>query len=159
MVDHVWPYIHDIQPVRTGLRGGDREPARKTPSRVPFPRRRRCWSASPPVALGHWRCSGPRPLARGGFFVLCYVVFSVFFGMVRRWLYPDVRIRSSPPYPRSGVVSCIDGGRVESCVRPISWDPVGFRVRLCGFRSVFSDLRLSSLATRLLLWCAGPLEP
>jgi hypothetical protein len=35
---------------------------------------------------------------------------------------------------------------VESCARWISWDPVGFRVRWCGFKSVSSDLRLSSLS-------------
>ena len=35
---------------------------------------------------------------------------------------------------------------MESFVRRISWDPVCFRVRWCVFRSVSSDLRLSSLA-------------
>jgi hypothetical protein len=33
---------------------------------------------------------------------------------------------------------------VESCVRRISWDLVGLRDRLCGLRSVSSDLRFSS---------------
>jgi hypothetical protein len=39
----------------------------------------------------------------------------------------------------------VSGGRVESCVSRISWDPVGLRVRLCGFRSVCFDLQLSLL--------------
>jgi hypothetical protein len=48
---------------------------------------------------------------------------------------------------------------VELRVRWISWDPVGFRVRCCGFRYVFSDLRLLSLAivAALVRWSFGGL--
>jgi hypothetical protein len=48
-----------------------------------------------------------------------YFLFSVFpmplFGMVKWGRHPEVRIRSSPPYPRSGGASSA-GGFVESCV-------------------------------------------
>jgi hypothetical protein len=79
--------------------------------------------------------------------------------MVRRRLLPEVRIRSSPSYPRSGGASSVGGGRVELCVRRISRDLVVSRVRLCGFRSVSSDLRLSSLAmvAALVRWSFGAL--
>jgi hypothetical protein len=90
--------------------------------------------------------------------------FRLFFGvffikMVKRRLHFEVRIRSSPPYPRSGGASCAGGGRVESCARRISWDPVGFRVRWCDFKSVSSDLRFSSLAmvAALVRWSFGAL--
>jgi hypothetical protein len=46
---------------------------------------------------------------------------------------------------RSGGAPSASGGCVESCVRQISWDLVGFRDHLCGFSSVSFDLRLSSL--------------
>ena len=77
--------------------------------------------------------------------------------MVRRRLHLDVRIRSSPLYPRSGGASSIGRGRVESCARRISRDLIGFRVRWCGFRSVSSDLKLSSWATvtALVRWSFG----
>jgi hypothetical protein len=42
--------------------------------------------------------------------------------------------------------SSAGGGCVESCTRQIYWDPIGFRIRWCGFRLVSFDLRLSSLA-------------
>jgi hypothetical protein len=46
-----------------------------------------------------------------------------------------------------------------SCVFCGSSDPIVFRVRLCGFRSVFSDLQLSSLAIVdvVLRWSFGVL--
>jgi hypothetical protein len=80
--------------------------------------------------------------------------FCIFFGMVRRRRYLEVRISSSPPYPRSDGASSTGGGRVESCVRQISWDLVGFRDRLCVFGSVSSDERFSSSAmvATLVLW-------
>jgi hypothetical protein len=65
--------------------------------------------------------------------------------MVRRRLHPEVRIRSSPPYPRSGGVSSVLAEGVESCAWQISRDPVGFHVCWLGFMSVSSDLWLSSL--------------
>jgi hypothetical protein len=48
---------------------------------------------------------------------------------------------------------------VESCARRISRDPIGFRVRWCGFRSISSDLKLSSWATvtALVRWSFGTL--
>jgi hypothetical protein len=49
---------------------------------------------------------------------------SVFFGMGRRRLRPQGRIRPSPPYPCSGDASSAGGERVKSCVRRFSWDPV-----------------------------------
>jgi hypothetical protein len=84
---------------------------------------------------------------------------SVFFGMVRRRLLPKVRIRFSPSYPRSGGASSIGGGHKELCVWRISRDPIVFRVGLCGFRPVSSDLRFSSLAVvaALVRWFFGAL--
>ena len=72
--------------------------------------------------------------------------FRVFVRVVRRRRHPGVRIMYSPPYPRSGGASSTNGGRVELCVRRISWDLFGFCVRECGCRSVSFDLRFSSLA-------------
>jgi hypothetical protein len=79
--------------------------------------------------------------------------------MVKRRLHLEVRIRSSPLYPGSGGASRADGGRVESCAQRISRDPIGFRIHLCGFRSVSFDLRLSSLAlvAALVRWSFGAL--
>jgi hypothetical protein len=65
--------------------------------------------------------------------------------MVTRRQHLEVRIRSSRPMTRSGGAPSASGGCVESCVRQISWDLVGFRDHLCGFSSVSFDLRLSSL--------------
>jgi hypothetical protein len=98
------------------------------------------------------------PCRREGFRSLFRLFFVVFFGMVRQQLH-QVRIKSSPPYPRSGGSSSTSAGRVESCIRRISWDLVGFRVRLCGFRSFSSDQRLSSLAmvAALVCWSFGAL--
>jgi hypothetical protein len=91
-------------------------------------------------------------------------LFRLFFGvffvkMVKRRLHLEVRIRSSPPYPRSGGASRAEGGRVELCARWISRNPVGFRVHWCSFRSVSSDIRLSSLAmvATLVHWSFGVL--
>jgi hypothetical protein len=86
--------------------------------------------------------------------------FGVFFAeMVKRQLHLEVRIRSSPSYPCFGGAYRASGGRVKSCARRISRDPVGFRVRWCGFRSVSSNLRLSSLAmvAALVRWFFGAL--
>jgi hypothetical protein len=49
---------------------------------------------------------------------------------------------------------------VESCARRISRDLVGFRVHWYDFRSVSSDLRLSSLAmvAALVRWSFGALS-
>jgi hypothetical protein len=55
------------------------------------------------------------PLA-GGFPFLVLGFLYAFFGMVRQRRDPEVRIRSSPPYPRSGGVSSTGGRRMESCV-------------------------------------------
>jgi hypothetical protein len=79
--------------------------------------------------------------------------------ILRRRLYPKIKIRSSPPYPRSGGASSVVRACVESCARRISWDPIGFHVPLCGLRSVSSDLRLSSLAmvAALVRWSFGAL--
>jgi hypothetical protein len=83
---------------------------------------------------------------REGFRSLFRLYFSVFFvEMMKWWLHLKVKIRFFPPYPRFAGASRAGGGRVESCARWISRDPVGFRVRLCGFRTA-SDPRLSSLA-------------
>jgi hypothetical protein len=79
--------------------------------------------------------------------------------ILKRRLHLEVRIRSSPPYPCSGGASHAGGGRVELCARRISRDPIGFRVRWCGFRSVSFNLRLSSLAivADLVRWFFGAL--
>jgi hypothetical protein len=42
-------------------------------------------------------------------------------------------------YPHSGGASSAGGGHVESCARQISWDPIGFCVRLCRFMLVSFD--------------------
>jgi hypothetical protein len=94
-------------------------------------------------------------LSPTGGFSSFFRFFGVFFGMMRRRLHLKVKIRSSPFYPCSGGASSIDGGL---CSRRISWDSFGFRVRWCGFKSVSSNLRLSSLATvvALVRWFLRP---
>jgi hypothetical protein len=93
----------------------------------------------------------------GGFPFSVLGFFCVFFKMVRWQRYLEVKIRSFPPYPRFGGASSTGGGCVESSVRRISWDLVGFRDRLCVFASVSS---YGSHHRRwLLLWCAGLLGP
>ena len=106
------------------------------------------------MALGSSRRGGPRHLAGGRVSVLFRLFFSIFFGMMRRWLHHDDRIRSSRPYPRSSGASSASGVRVEFYVRWISWDPVRLRIRLCGYKFGSSDLQFSSLAlvTALLRW-------
>jgi hypothetical protein len=64
---------------------------------------------------------------------------------MERKLHPKARKRSYLPYSRSGDASSANRGRLESCARRISQDLVGFRIRWCGFMSVPSKLRLSSL--------------
>jgi hypothetical protein len=95
----------------------------------------------------------------GGFPFPILGFFYVFFGIVRRRRHLEVRISYSLPYPRSGGASSTGGGRVESCVRQISWDLVGFRDRLCVFGSISSDLRFSSSAMvdALVCWSVGAL--
>jgi hypothetical protein len=48
---------------------------------------------------------------------------------------------------------------MESCVRQISWDPIGFHVLWCGFRSFSFNLWLSSLAmvVAMVRWSFGAL--
>jgi hypothetical protein len=79
--------------------------------------------------------------------------------MVRRRRHPEVRIRTSSPYPRSGGAPSASGRRVESCVRRIFSDLFGFGIHWCGFMSVSFDLRLSSLAmvAALVRWSFGAL--
>jgi hypothetical protein len=131
------------------------------PSRVPFSS-----SATPLVrsissglrALEVWRTTASHWWK--GFRSLFSLFFGVFFiKMVKRRLHLEVRIRSFPSYPRSGGASRTGEGRVESCAQRISRDPVGFCIRWCGFRSVSSDLRLSSLAmvAALVRWSFGAL--
>ncbi|KAM0826378.1 hypothetical protein ACQ4PT_068918 [Festuca glaucescens] len=63
------------------------------------------------------------PLQVGSFHSEFSLFFGVFFGMARRRQHPEVRIRSSLPYPRSGGASRAGGGHVESGAEP------GFRYR------------------------------
>jgi hypothetical protein len=80
----------------------------------------------------------------GGFPFHVLGFFDVFFGMARRRRHPEVRIRSFPPYPRFGGASSTNEGRVESCVRRISWDLVGFRDRFVWFKvSLFRSMVLN----------------
>jgi hypothetical protein len=65
-------------------------------------------------------------------FMLC--CFQCLLRDVSRRLHLKVGIRSSPPYSLSGDASCISGGRVESCARLISCDPIGFCVPSLGDR-------------------------
>jgi hypothetical protein len=118
--------------------------------------------AGPPVIDGLSGLGGtadPGLSPAGGFLFPVLGFFCVFFGMVIRWRHPKVRIRSSPPYSCSGGASSSGRGRMESCVRRISWDLVGFRDCLCGFRSVSFDLRFSSSAmvAALVRWSFGAL--
>jgi hypothetical protein len=62
------------------------------------------------MAFRLWRCGGPQPLAGERVPTFWFMIFCVFFGMVRRWRYPKIRIRSSPPYHFSGGVSSASGG-------------------------------------------------
>jgi hypothetical protein len=86
-------------------------------------------------------------------------VFCVFFWMVRRQRHPKVSIRSSLPYPCSGGTPSASGGCVESCVLRIFSYLFGLGNRWCGFRSVSSDLWLSSFAmiAALVRWFFGAL--
>ena len=105
-------------------------------------------AADPPAFDGPCGLGGAEdaaPLSGEGFRLFCLDCCSVFFKMVRRRRHRKIKIKFSLFYPRSGGVPSADGGRVELCVRPIYWDPVRFRVRLCGYRPVSSDLCLSSL--------------
>jgi hypothetical protein len=69
----------------------------------------------------------------GGFSFLVLGVFRVFFWVVRRRQYPEVRIRSSLAYPCFGGAPSASRGHVESCVWLIFSDLFGFCYRLCGF--------------------------
>jgi hypothetical protein len=91
---------------------------------------------------------GPSPA--GGF------PFFFFFGMMRSWLHPDGRIRSSSSYPSAGGAPSTGRGHIEFLssgapkIRSISY-------RQCGYMFCFSDLRFSSLAIvdALLCWSFG----
>jgi hypothetical protein len=76
--------------------------------------------------------------------------------ILKRRLHFEVRIRSSPPYPCSDGASHAGGGRVELCARRISRDPIGFRVRWCGFRCLFQSTVIiigdSCWSSALVLW-------
>jgi hypothetical protein len=102
-----------------------------------------------PWALEVWRTMA---LVSGRDFALCLCFFSnIFFEMVKLRLYFKIRIRSFLLYPHSSNAFSADGGRVESCVRQISWVPISFHVHWCGFWSLSSDLWLSSLAMVIVL--------
>jgi hypothetical protein len=98
-------------------------------------------------------CGGPRPLAGGGFQSLFRLFLSIFFGMMRRRLHLEGRIRSSPPYPCPIGASRASRGRVESSVQRISWNIVGFCICFCDFRLVSFDLWLSLLVMVVALVC------
>jgi hypothetical protein len=90
-------------------------------------------------ALEVWRTTAPSRWT-GCRYIFFQVAFSVCFCMVKR-LRPEVRIRSSPPYPCSGGAPSAGRGHVESCAQRISWDPIGFRV-LLWFQVVLFNLGL-----------------
>jgi hypothetical protein len=104
-------------------------------------------------ALEVWRTTAPR---WRGVFVFFSLFCSVLFEMVKRWLHPEVRIRFSSSYPRSGCASSAGGGRVESCVESSS----GIR-SVIVFDGVVTCQSLPIYVYHhqrgLLLWCAGPL--
>jgi hypothetical protein len=79
-------------------------------------------------ALEVWQNTTPH--WREGSLFLFSLYFSVLFGIVKQWLHPKVRIRSSTSYPRFGCASSTGGERVEWW---IFWDLVSF---LC-FRASF----------------------
>jgi hypothetical protein len=68
------------------------------------------------LGLGGIADRGPQPLVGGRVPVSYFRVLCVFFWMVRRRRHLEGRIRSSPPYPRSGGAPTASGGRVELCV-------------------------------------------
>jgi hypothetical protein len=78
--------------------------------------------------------------------VLCLGCFTVFHGdgemMATSWSQNKV-LRS---FPCSGGALSTNGGRVKLCVLRVFWNPFRFHVCWYGFRSRFSDLRVSSLA-------------
>jgi hypothetical protein len=53
--------------------------------------------------------------------------------------------------------SSAGGGCVESCTRQIYWDPIGFRIRWCGFKFGSFDLQFSPLAmvVAMVSWSFG----
>jgi hypothetical protein len=110
--------------------GEERGGIDKTHLRFRISRPRHRWSTPPPVALGSWRCGGPWTLAGGEFFFFFRLFFGV-FEMLRRRLHPEIRIRFSLSYPRSGRVPSIGRGRLESCAWLICWDPDDFHI--CSF--------------------------
>jgi hypothetical protein len=88
------------------------------------------------VALGHWRYGGLWPLAGGKVSVFRLVCFRCLFRDGEGAVLPEVGIRLFPFYPR------FDGASSAGPAR----DSAVFRVRLCGFRPISSDLWLSILA-------------
>jgi hypothetical protein len=79
--------------------------------------------AGPPASdglLGLGGTADPGLLPAGGFMFPVLGFFYVFFRMVRRQRYIEVRIRSFLPYPRSDGASSTGEGRVESCLRRMS---------------------------------------
>jgi hypothetical protein len=109
---------------------------------VPFARA----SAGSPIS-DDLTCLGgtadPGLSSMGEFPFLVLGISPILFGMVRRRRHPEVVTRFSQSYPCSGGAPSAVRGRVESCGRRISWDPIGFRDRWC--MSVSSNIRLSSL--------------
>ena len=75
------------------------------------------------------------------FTLLSFVRFCVLREARRRRLSAN-EIGFSPPCPRSDGVSSIVGGRLEVCLRRISWDPVGVCLRWIRLDPVFARLRL-----------------
>jgi hypothetical protein len=79
--------------------------------------------AGPPASdglLGLGGTADPGLSPAGGFPFPVLGFFFVFFRMVRRQRYIEVRIRSSLPYPRSDGAPSTGEGRMESCLRRIS---------------------------------------
>jgi hypothetical protein len=131
---------------------------RQNASSISSPLRRSRQYAPPPVALGLG--GGPRSLASGWFHIFFWVVFNVFFKLVRWWLHLEVRIRLSPPYLCFGDVSSANRARVEVCVLRISSDPVGFYVhsRLLCLLVWFQVKLFQSMVTIIVDgWCVSPL--
>jgi hypothetical protein len=114
---------------------------RQNSSRVSSPRR---WSRRSARFQWPWALEVEHgPTLAGGVPFFVYVVFSVFFKVVRWRLHLKARIRFSPPYPHFCDVSSVDRGRVEMCVR---W---------FGFKSNSSNLWLPPL---LMVGAFVPLE-
>jgi hypothetical protein len=100
-----------------------------------------------------WRYGGTRPHACGRVSVPCFRFFLCLLRDGEARQYPEVRIRFSLPYPRSGGASSIGGGRGVMCPAGFGrflWSFVWFQVSL--FWSTFFIIGDDCYSGVLVLW-------